>query len=73
MRQILLLGILLLVGCQSTVVGPLGRASCPQRADCPGLSIGEQERRGRSYLAFPDTSPATGPGKISELAGPDSH
>jgi hypothetical protein len=52
MRHILLLGILLLAGCQNTV-GPFA-ARQPQRVDDPLLSINEQQRRGRDRLALPE-------------------
>lgn len=59
MRRILLLGILLLAGCQG-VRGPLWPRS-PERVDDPYLSIDEQERNGRERLALPDETQFAGP------------
>jgi len=55
MRRLLLLGVLLLSGCASNLVGPFAGRE-PQRVDDPLLSIPEQQRRGRDRLALPDES-----------------
>jgi hypothetical protein len=59
MRHLLVLGLLVLAGCQG-VQGPMAPRS-PQRVDDPLLTIGEQERRSRARLALPDGSFAGGP------------
>jgi hypothetical protein len=59
MRRTLLLGFLLLAGCQN-IVGPFQPRS-PERIDDPLLSINEQRMRGRDRLALPDDSPSVGP------------
>ena len=61
MRNILVVGILLLVaaGCQSTI-GPF-RPHAAARVDDPNVSISEQKRRGRAWLPLPDESPEVGP------------
>jgi hypothetical protein len=60
MRNILVVGVLLLVaGCQ-TVDGPLV-PQAPMRVDDPCYTIGEQQRWGRAKLALPDDSPAVLP------------
>jgi hypothetical protein len=65
MHRFLLIGVLLLAGCQN-VVGPF-QSRRPERVDDPLLSINEQQRRGRDRLALPDDSPAFGPGRGSGL------
>jgi hypothetical protein len=60
MRKLILLGILLLAGCQN-VVGPLGYRR-PLRVDDPNLTIEEQQRRGRDRLALPDITDQKDPG-----------
>jgi hypothetical protein len=59
MRRLLLLGILLLAGCQN-VQGPF-QARRPERVDDPLLTINEQQRRGRDRLALPVESPTVAP------------
>ena len=59
MRRLLLVGILLLAGCQN-LVGPF-RGRAPERVDDPLLTINEQQRRGRDRLALPVESPTVGP------------
>ena len=59
MRRMMLLGLLLLAGCQNTV-GPLENRFRP-RPDNPYYSIEEQKRRGRDRYALPDDSAAVGP------------
>jgi hypothetical protein len=63
MRQIWLLGALVLAGCQN-LVGPFERRK-PERVDDPRLPITEQQRRGR--YAFPETSPLIAPGANTGL------
>jgi hypothetical protein len=59
MRRLLILGVLLLAGCE-TVRGPLQPRE-PQRVDDPRYSIPEQERRGRDRLAVPDETKTVAP------------
>ncbi|MBI3823415.1 MAG: hypothetical protein HY289_12160 [Planctomycetes bacterium] len=59
MRRILILGMLLLAGCQH-VSGPFAPRS-NARADDPRLSIAEQQSRVRDRYALPDASPGVGP------------
>lgn len=61
MRRLIVIGLLLLAGCQG-IVGPRQRAcQTPQRVDDPCLTIDQQERRGRDRLALPDNSPLVAP------------
>lgn len=64
MHRYILLGVLLLAGCQN-LVGPFASRK-PERVDDPLLTISEQQRRGRDRLALPDESanvaPRTGTG-----------
>jgi hypothetical protein len=60
MRRLVMIGVLLLAGCQ-TIEGPRARRADPQRVDDPRLTISEQERRARERLALPDDSPNFGP------------
>jgi hypothetical protein len=53
MRKLILVGVLLLAGCQG-VVGPLDRARMKGPVDDPRLPISEQMRNGRDRLAYPD-------------------
>jgi hypothetical protein len=55
----LLLGMVLLAGCQN-IRGPLAPRS-PARVDDPRLTIPEQERASRDRFALPDESPEVGP------------
>jgi hypothetical protein len=61
MRNILVVGILLLTvaGCENTI-GPF-RPRSAARVDDPNVSISEQQRRGRARLPLPDESPEVGP------------
>jgi hypothetical protein len=59
MRHCVLVGVLLLAGCQN-IVGPF-QPRGPERIDDPLLSINEQQKRGRDRLALPDDSPTVGP------------
>ncbi len=54
MRKLVLLGIVLLAGCQNTV-GPLAPRQ-PQRIDDPAVPTYEQQRRERDRLSLPDQS-----------------
>jgi len=60
MHRLLLVGVLVLVGCQG-VVGPVKRTAITDPIDDPRLSIEEQKQRERDRLALPDSSPAAGP------------
>ena len=64
MHRLLLVGVLLLAGCQN-VVGPREHRDMPLHVDDPCLSIGEQQRNGRDRLAIPD--PTVAPRTYSEL------
>jgi hypothetical protein len=59
MHRILLVGVLLLAGCQN-LSGPFAPRK-PERVDDPLLSIEEQQRRGRDRLALPVDSPNVAP------------
>jgi hypothetical protein len=59
MRHILILGILCLAGCQSTI-GPFAPRA-PLRVDDPRDSITAQESKGRDRYALPDESRQAGP------------
>jgi hypothetical protein len=69
MRQVMLLGILLLAGCKS-IIGPFQHRS-PERVDDPRLPIYEQERRGRDRYAIMETDPNVLPKTYSEYYGPN--
>jgi hypothetical protein len=66
MRRLLPLGILLLAGCQS-VVGPAKRGFSTDTVDQPRYNTGEQLRRARDQLAFPDGSTTAGPRTGAEI------
>jgi hypothetical protein len=68
MRRLLSVGLLLLVGCQ-TVVGPRKRLFNGEQVDDPRLSTGEQMRRARDQLAFPDGSTRLAPRTGAEIPG----
>jgi len=53
MRRIFLLGLVFMAGCQN-MVGPFRRDN--QRVDDPILTIGEQQKRGRSQLGLQESS-----------------
>jgi hypothetical protein len=60
MRRLLCMVVLLLTGCQ-TFVGPLQRRGQPQvRVDDPRVSLEEQQKRAREYLAVSVADPSTG-------------
>lgn len=59
MRGLLVLGLLLLAGCQN-VIGPF-RPRSPQRVDDPNISIQDQEFRARDRLALPQENEALAP------------
>jgi hypothetical protein len=56
MRNLILVGVLVLAGCQG-VVGPFQRARMKDPVDDPSLTIAEQMRKGRDRLAYPDEIP----------------
>jgi hypothetical protein len=64
MQRILIVGLLLLSGCQG-VVGPLERCPWAERVDDPRLSVQEQQRRARDRLALPETSANVAPKTFS--------
>ncbi len=55
MRRFLLAGVLLLAGCTG-IEGPWRHAARPEVLAGPGLTIREQEERGRDRLALPEAS-----------------
>jgi hypothetical protein len=59
LRHCLLVGILLLSGCEN-IIGPF-QPRGPGRVDDPLLTINEQQKLGRERLALPDDSPSVGP------------
>ena len=67
-RRTLLVGALLLAGCQSTV-GPFAPKP-PGRVDNPCLTIEEQQSRGRERYALPDERKEVGPHSGVQLPGP---
>jgi hypothetical protein len=69
MRQLLLVGVLFLVGCQG-VEGPRARQLSPQPVNAPWLSIPEQEQRVRANVAIPDAAPSLAPRTFTEYPGP---
>lgn len=70
MRSLVLLGTLLLAGCQG-VIGPFQHRK-PERVDDPLIPISEQERRGRDRLAIPETDKAVLPRSYSDFLGPNA-
>ena len=66
MRRIMLLGVLLLAGCQ-TLTGPRARRANSQPVDEPRYNVGEQMRRSRDQLAFPDQSGSLAPRTYAEI------
>jgi hypothetical protein len=66
MRRFLLLGVLLLAGCQS-LKGPRARRDDPEKVDEPRYNVGEQFRRSRDNLAFPDQSGSLAPRTYAEI------
>lgn len=71
MFRMLLIGLLLVTGCQGTLVGPRQRAYRPERSDSPGLTIAEQERRARYLIALPDSTPVGGPKTYGDFVTPN--
>jgi hypothetical protein len=69
MRRLVILGILLAAGCQSTV-GPFGHRT-PERVDDPAVPISEQERRGRDRLALPERSKTAVPSTYGDYSIPN--
>ncbi|GIW80884.1 MAG: hypothetical protein KatS3mg105_2691 [Gemmatales bacterium] len=69
MKRMLLLGVLLLAGCQN-VVGPFQRRE-PKRIDDPLLTIEEQRVRGRDRLALPEDRTGLAPNTYMDR--PDPH
>jgi hypothetical protein len=55
MRRIIMLGILLLAGCEG-ITGPRAHRFNTTPIDDPRLTIAEQEQRGRDRLALPDNT-----------------
>ncbi|MGE3806085.1 MAG: hypothetical protein AB7K24_15550 [Gemmataceae bacterium] len=68
MRYAILVGILLLAGCQNTV-GPFQRRA-PERVDDPLLTIREQEERGRARLALPEDRTGMAPYTYTDRPDP---
>ncbi|MBV9124614.1 MAG: hypothetical protein JO112_14755 [Planctomycetes bacterium] len=67
MYRMLIVGALLLAGCQGTV-GPFQHRQ-PQRVDDPNIPISEQQRRGRDRLALLVESAGVAPPSGLELPG----
>jgi hypothetical protein len=65
MRRLILVGLVLLTGCQG-IVGPRQRLFAPKDVDVPGMPIPEQERRGREFLALPEPSNDVAPRTYAE-------
>ena len=55
MRRIVLVGLVMLGGCQG-IDGPRKHLAKPEVLAGPGLTIREQEARGRDRLALPESS-----------------
>ncbi len=68
MHRMMLLGLVLLAGCQNTV-GPLANRF-RERPDRPYYDIEEQKRRGRDRYPLPDDSPQVGPKTGISAYGP---
>jgi hypothetical protein len=68
MRKMLVVGLLVLAGCQG-VVGPLQRpfqgAQPQDRVDDPNLTLAEQARRARDRFAYPENMPGAEPPKTA--------
>ncbi len=60
MRQLLMVGFLVLVGCTGTT-GPRMRDANPQKVDPRGLSIPEQQQRAKANLPWPNIQPELAP------------
>ena len=56
MRQLLLVGLLLLAGCTG-ITGPRKREISLQKVDPRGLSIPEQQERAKTNLPYPNIQP----------------
>jgi hypothetical protein len=72
MQRILVVGLLVLTGCQGTV-GPIQRRSIITPIDDPRLTIDEQKERQRDRVALPESSSVYGPRTYAEnpaLRGP---
>jgi hypothetical protein len=67
MRRTLLVGILLVAGCQS-VAGPFAPRR-PERVDDPRLPIPEQEARGRDRYALPEDDRTVAPRTYMDRPG----
>jgi hypothetical protein len=66
MRWTLLVGLLLLAGCQG-VVGPVRRTFLSDEVDDPRYTIDEQRQRARDRLGLPEDSSAVGPRTDADL------
>jgi hypothetical protein len=56
MRKLLAAGLLVLAGCQG-VVGPFQRAQLRDPVNDPSLTLGEQAKKSRDRLAYPEDLP----------------
>lgn len=65
MRRLVLVGLVLLAGCQG-LVGPRQRRGSTEIVDDPRLPIREQEMRGREFLALPEPSNDVAPRTYAE-------
>jgi hypothetical protein len=68
MRRTMVLGLLLLAGCQNTT-GPLANRT-RDRADKPNYTIDEQKERGRNRYPLLDDSAQVGPNTGTSSYGP---
>jgi hypothetical protein len=59
MRQLLLVGLLVLAGCAG-ITGPRKREISLQKVDPPGLSIPEQQERAKANLPYSNIEPTRG-------------
>jgi len=65
-RLLVVFGLLLLAGCQN-LTGPRARREDPIKVDEPRYNVGEQLRRSRDQLAFPDQSGSLAPRTYAEI------
>jgi hypothetical protein len=68
MRRLMVLGLLVLAGCQNTV-GPLQNRN-REKADKPYYNIDQQMERGRDRYPMLDDSPQVGPNTGTSSYGP---
>ncbi len=59
MRRMMLLGLVMIAGCNGTV-GPFANRN-REKPDNPYYNVEDQKRRGRDRYSLPDDSPQVGP------------